>query len=77
VEPLVMPKGPKGEKRPADVIGAAVMVMKIATGEIEEPVRSGRIKSGRAGAKARAKALTPEQRSEIARTAAVARWKKG
>ena len=24
-----MPKGPKGEKRPADVIGAAVKVMKI------------------------------------------------
>lgn len=30
------PKGPKGEKRPADVIGAAVMVAKIATGEITE-----------------------------------------
>ena len=29
-----MPKGPKGEKRPADVIGAAVKVMKIATGDI-------------------------------------------
>ena len=27
--------GPKGEKRPADVIGAAVMVGRIATGEIE------------------------------------------
>jgi hypothetical protein len=33
-----MPRGPKGEKRPADVIGAAVKVMRIATGEIEEPV---------------------------------------
>jgi hypothetical protein len=31
-----MPRGPKGEKRPADVIGAAVMVGRIATGEIEE-----------------------------------------
>jgi hypothetical protein len=31
-----MPKGPKGEKRPADVVGAAVMVGKIATGEIVE-----------------------------------------
>lgn len=31
-----MPKGPKGEKRSADVIGAAVKVAKIATGEIEE-----------------------------------------
>jgi hypothetical protein len=31
-----MPRGPKGEKRPADVIGAAVMVGRIATGEINE-----------------------------------------
>jgi hypothetical protein len=31
-----MPRGPKGEKRPGDVIGAAVMVAKIATGEIED-----------------------------------------
>ncbi len=31
-----MPKGPKGEKRPADVIGTAVKVAKIATGEIED-----------------------------------------
>ncbi len=31
-----MPKGPRGEKRPSDVIGNAVKVMKIATGEIEE-----------------------------------------
>jgi hypothetical protein len=28
-----MPKGPKGQKRPADVIAAAVKVMKIATGK--------------------------------------------
>ncbi len=33
---LRMPRGPKGEKRPADVIGNAVHVMKIATGEIRE-----------------------------------------
>ena len=32
----ILPRGPKGEKRPADVIGAAVMVGRIATGEIEE-----------------------------------------
>jgi len=31
-----MPKGPKGEKRPADVIGPAITVAKIATVEIEE-----------------------------------------
>ena len=30
-----MPRGPKGEKRPRDVIGNAVHVMRIATGEIE------------------------------------------
>jgi hypothetical protein len=38
-----MPRGPKGEKRPADAIGAAVMVAHIATGEIEDerdPVKS-------------------------------------
>ena len=31
-----MPRGPKGEKRPADVIGNAVHVMRIATGEAED-----------------------------------------
>ena len=31
-----MPTGPKGEKRPADVIGNAVKVMRIATGEEAE-----------------------------------------
>jgi len=74
-----MPRGPKGEKRPADVIGAAVMVAKIATGEIEEPRGKApkRAKGGLRGGKARAGALTPEQRSEIARAAAKARWKKG
>jgi hypothetical protein len=34
-----MPRGPKGEKRPADVIGNAVHVMRVATGEIEEKQR--------------------------------------
>jgi hypothetical protein len=33
-----MPKGPRGEKRPADVVGAAVMVAKIAAGEMEDPL---------------------------------------
>lgn len=39
-----MPRGPKGEKRPADVIGNAVHVMRIATGEVEEitPERQGK-----------------------------------
>ena len=77
-----MPKGPQGQKRPADVIGAAVMVAKIATGEIEEPseVDDGKdpaAKSmGRKGGKARAASMTPERRAEIARKAAAARWRK-
>ena len=69
-----MPRGPKGEKRPADVIGNAVHVMRIATGEIGETKLSGRVRSGHAGAKARAKALSPEKRSAIAKRAAGKRW---
>ncbi len=74
-----MPRGPKGEKRPADVIGNAVHVMRIATGEIEEDrgAAPARAKGGRKGGKARARSLTAEQRSEIAHAAAAARWKKG
>jgi hypothetical protein len=75
-----MPKGPKGEKRPADVIGNAVKVMQIATGEIEEDLDDGKNKAakelGKLGGKARAKALTKEQRSEIAKKAAAKRWGK-
>lgn len=72
-----MPTGPKGQKRPADVTGNAVHIMKVLTGEAEEstPLKSAS-KGGKRGGKARAKALTPEQRSEIARIAASARWKK-
>ena len=71
-----MAKGPQGQKRPADAIGCAVMVARIATGEIDDTVKkpSGRAKSGQAGAAARANALTAEQRSEIARKAAEVRW---
>lgn len=71
-----MPKGPRGEKRPADVVGCAVMVAKIATGEVVEELRerSGRVRSGLAGAKARAGRLTKDQRTTIARKGAAARW---
>jgi hypothetical protein len=74
-----MPKGPKGEKRPADVIGAAVLVAKIATGEVEDiPGDDGKDKAaqelGRKGGKARADSMTPERRAEIARKAATKRW---
>lgn len=74
-----MPKGPRGEKRPADAIGRAVMVAKIATGEIEdtrEDVSSAAAQLGRLGGKKRAENLTPERRAEIARTAAATRWDK-
>ncbi len=70
-----MPRGPKGEKRPADVIGNAVRVMQIATGEIEETPSSGRVRSGRAGGKARSKALSAEERRAIAKKAAEKRWR--
>ena len=80
-----MPIGPKGEKRPADVIGNAVTVARIATGEAEDSfvddgkdkaaVAMGR-KGGRKGGKARSAAMTPEQRREIAKKAAKARWSK-
>lgn len=73
-----MPKGPKGEKRPADVIGAAVMVGKIATGEIDDLASKApkRARGGKIGGKARAQTLTPAERSRIAHAAATARWKK-
>jgi hypothetical protein len=72
-----MPKGPKGERRPGDVIGAAIMVGRIATGEIEEPTGKApnRAKGGSKGGKARARILSQQERSDIARAAAAARWK--
>lgn len=73
-----MPKGPKGEKRPADVIGNAVRVMRIATGEEAEDAApaSPAAEMGRKGGQARAKALTAEQRAKIAQKAAAKRWTK-
>jgi hypothetical protein len=72
-----MPRGPKGEKRPADVIGNAVHVMRIATGEAEEQAPSKRrLSAGSKGGKLRASHLTPEQRADAAKLAAQARWRK-
>lgn len=75
-----MPKGPKGEKRPADVIGNAIKVARLATGEeTEELTDDGKDKAavslGRRGGRARALKLTKERRSRIAKSAAEARWK--
>jgi hypothetical protein len=79
-----MPRGPKGERRPADVIGNAVKVMRIATGEEPEdygpdPESEGKdpaaVALGRKGGRARAKGLSKKRRHEIARQAAEKRWK--
>lgn len=71
-----MPKGPNGQKRPADTIGCAIAVAKIATGEESDDryVSVGRRKSGLAGAKARVQNTTKEERTKIAKAAAEARW---
>ena len=76
-----MPRGPKGEKRPADAVGAAVMVARIATGEVEDELtddgkNKAAVELGRKGGRARAAKLTKEQREDIARLAAQARWRK-
>ena len=74
-----MPRGPRGEKRPADLIGNAVKVMRIATGEEEEtlpPIASAAAQLGKLGGAARARNLTAEQRAEIAKKAAAGRWSK-
>lgn len=76
-----MPTGPKGQKRPADVIGNAVRVMRIATGEEDDTViddgKDANAKAlGAKGGKKRAENMTPERRAEIAKKAAAKRWGK-
>ena len=70
-----MPRGPKGEKRPA------VMIGKIATGEIDDLTtddgkNAAAVALGRMGGKARAEGMSAKRRKEIARKAAVKRWSK-
>lgn len=76
-----MPTGLKGQKRPADVIGNAVKIARIATGEdSDDAPDDGKDKGAqeldRRGGKARAESMTPERRAEIARKAAAKRWAK-
>lgn len=75
-----VPKGPRGEKRPADAIGLAVMIGKIATGEIEderdEKLSSAAAELGRKGGEARARKLTGAERTAIAKKGAATRWQK-
>jgi len=74
-----MPREPKGERRPADAIGNAVMIAKIATGEIEDITtedgkNAAAVALGRMGGKARAEGMTAKKRKEIAKKAAAKRW---
>ena len=73
----------EGQRRPADVIGNAVHVMRIATGQITDDVPTpedegknpAAVALGRMGGKARAAKLSAKKRKEIARKAATSRWK--
>lgn len=70
----------KHPKRPRDLNQWAKRMVDLATGDEAEEENATVVrarKGGEVGGRARAKALTPEQRSEIARAAAEARWKKG
>ncbi len=73
---------PLGPKRPRDPNQAAKLVLDIATGEVQDTLSTakaasnGRVK-GVAGGQARARRLTKDERTDIARIAAAARWKKG
>jgi hypothetical protein len=67
-------------KRPRDPIQLGKLIVDIATGQLEDRVEEKKdaaaAQLGARGGKARARKLTPEQRAEIARAAASARWKK-
>ena len=76
-----MPRGPRGEKRPAHAVGNAVLVAKLATGELteddiapEDTRDPAAVALGRKGGQARAKGLSKKRRKEIAKKAAKARW---
>jgi hypothetical protein len=74
-----MPTGPKGQKRHADTNRNAVLIAKIATGEIEDVTtddgkNAAAVALGRMGGKARAAGMSAKKRKEIAKKAAKARW---
>jgi hypothetical protein len=71
----------KHPKRPRDLNQWAKRMVDLATDQVQEPAaKSKRAVSGRSGGlkggASRAAKLTPEQRAEIARVAARARWNK-
>ena len=75
-------EGPRGEGRPADPLGDAAHIMPTAAGEARgeapTPEAGGKdpaaVALGRKGGRARAAAMTPERRAEVARKAAAKRW---
>ncbi len=75
---------PKRLKRPRDPVQLGKLIGDILTGQVQDSPPKAAIpeahefarKGGLKGGKARAKALTPKERSEIASIAAQARWKK-
>ena len=77
-----MPRGPRGEQRPSDVVGCAVKVMQLATGEETEELQpspdqattDAKRAAGRKGGAARAHSLQPAERAKIASEGASARW---
>jgi hypothetical protein len=74
-----MPRGPQGQRRPADVVGNAVTIVKIVTGELEDVTtedgkNAAAVALGRKGGKARAAGMSAKKRKEIAKKAAAARW---
>jgi hypothetical protein len=70
----------KRTPRPRDPIQLGKLIVDIATGAVPDAAENAKTKrariAGERGGAARAAALTPEQRSEIARAASEARWKK-
>jgi hypothetical protein len=66
----------KKPKRPRDPNQLAKLMVDIASGEEEEPELTATQERASKGGEGRKKSLTPEQRSEIAKVAAQARWKK-
>ena len=71
-----MPKGPRGERRPADINKSAFQIVRIATGDEKDTSLAvpARAAGGRAGGKARAEKLTEPERKRIAQKAAKVRW---
>ena len=81
---ILWPMAMKRTLRPRDPIQLGKLMVDIMTGQVPDAVDDRKDKGaselgrlgGQKGGKARADALTPEQRSDIAQKAAQARWRK-